>query len=68
LNARLADARFFFDEDLKVPLADRIGDLKRVVFHEKLGTVYDKTLRIEAITEMIADVLSLTETDKSLPI
>ncbi|MBI5375838.1 MAG: glycine--tRNA ligase subunit beta [Candidatus Schekmanbacteria bacterium] len=49
LRARLADAMFFFEEDLKVPLAERIDELKRVVFLEKLGSIYDKVHRIKGI-------------------
>ncbi|MYG41151.1 MAG: glycine--tRNA ligase subunit beta [Nitrospira sp. SB0677_bin_15] len=46
LAARLADARYFFDEDCKVKLADRVRELHGVVFHKKLGSLYDKTQRM----------------------
>lgn len=46
LAARLADARFFYDEDMKRPLAERVADLRGVVFQERLGTMYDKAVRI----------------------
>ena len=46
LAARLADARFFFEEDMKRPLADRVADLRGVVFQERLGTMYEKAVRI----------------------
>lgn len=49
LRARLADAMFFFEEDLKQPLAKRIDELKRVVFLEKLGSIYEKVHRIKGI-------------------
>src|SRR5262249_53561011 len=42
LKARLADARFFWDQDRKVRLASRVEALKQRVYHEKLGSVYDK--------------------------
>jgi glycyl-tRNA synthetase beta chain len=45
LRARLSDARFFFDEDKKVPLADRVDALKKVVYQAKLGTSYEKMER-----------------------
>ncbi|MGH7750691.1 MAG: glycine--tRNA ligase subunit beta, partial [Candidatus Dormibacteria bacterium] len=45
LKARLADARFFWDQDRKIRLEDRIGALKDRVFHAKLGSVYDKVER-----------------------
>jgi len=54
LSARLADARFFWDEDLKTPLADRIATLKGVTFHAKLGTMYERVERIAALAGEIA--------------
>lgn len=61
LRARLADALFFFSEDSKTALADRIDDLKGVVFHEKLGTVYAKTQRIKDLAAEIAEQLGYTD-------
>lgn len=49
LGARLSDARFFWDQDRKVPLAERVPALKDIVFHAKLGTVGDKVERIAAL-------------------
>ena len=46
LAARLADARFFWEQDLKVPLADQAAKLSGIVFHEKLGTIADKVARV----------------------
>ena len=46
LAARLADARYFFDEDRKVKLADRVQELHGVVFHKQLGSLHDKTQRM----------------------
>lgn len=57
LKARLADAGFFFDEDRKRPLAERIDDLKGIVFQERLGTMYDKAVRIEALAGALAELL-----------
>ncbi|HMM20217.1 MAG TPA: glycine--tRNA ligase subunit beta [Selenomonadales bacterium] len=54
LRARLADARFFFEEDKKIPLAARVEKLKTVVFQEGLGTMYDKTVRLERLAAFIA--------------
>ncbi len=59
LRARLADALFFFKEDGKKTLADRVDELKGVVFQEKLGTVYDKALRMAILTETICVELGL---------
>jgi glycyl-tRNA synthetase beta chain len=54
LRARLSDAKFFFDEDLKEPLSNKVSKLKDIVYQEKLGTVYEKVERIEKIVEYIA--------------
>ena len=55
---RLTDARFFWEEDRKRPLADRTGDLERVVFHKKLGSYAEKVRRVGAVAEAIAAGLS----------
>jgi glycyl-tRNA synthetase beta chain len=54
LRARLADARFFWDQDRKVRLEDRVEALKGRVYHEKLGTMYDKVGRIEKLAGFLA--------------
>ena len=54
LKARLADARFFFEEDKKVPWRERLDKLKTIVYQEGLGTLYDKTLRLERLADYIA--------------
>lgn len=55
LAARLADARYFFEEDCKVKLADRVQQLNGVVFHKKLGTLYQKTERTISLIGAIAE-------------
>lgn len=57
LAARLADAKFFYEEDRKVSLADRVDKLKGVIFHQKLGSLHQKTGRIMALGAKIADAL-----------
>jgi glycyl-tRNA synthetase beta chain len=57
LSARLNDARFFWDEDRKVPLATRLERLKGVTFHAKLGTMYERVERIEALARQIAPLV-----------
>ncbi len=57
LSARLQDARFFWDEDLKVPLASRLEKLKGVTFHAQLGTMYQRVERIEALARQIAPLV-----------
>jgi glycyl-tRNA synthetase beta chain len=54
LRARLADARFFWDQDLKVRLADRVEALKKRVYHEKLGSVFNKAERMGLIVHLLS--------------
>jgi glycyl-tRNA synthetase beta chain len=55
LRARLADARFFWDQDRRVPLASRLEVLSQRVFHAKLGSLSDKVARMEQLAEFLAD-------------
>ncbi len=57
LSARLNDARFFWDEDRKVPLESRLEKLKGVTFHAKLGTMYERVERISALARETAPLL-----------
>lgn len=59
LAARLADAKFFYDEDRKVRLADRVEKLKGVVFHHKLGTLFEKQQRVGQLAERLAVMFAL---------
>ncbi len=63
LRARLADAEFFYEEDLKVPLRENVGKLKKIVFHESLGTVYEKVERIQALGSFLASELNVDDTE-----
>jgi glycyl-tRNA synthetase beta chain len=54
LRPRLSDAKFFWDQDRKRTLESRVDDLKKIVFHAKLGTQYDRVERIEALAGEIA--------------
>jgi len=54
VRARLCDAEFFVNEDLKKNLQSRIDDLKKIVFHQELGSVYDKIQRIGSLAKFIA--------------
>jgi len=54
LRARLADASFFFEEDKKVPLENRVESLKKVVFHTLLGTSHKKVMRFRKLAVKIA--------------
>ncbi|MBV8978704.1 MAG: glycine--tRNA ligase subunit beta [Alphaproteobacteria bacterium] len=60
LRARLSDARFFWDQDRATALANRVGDLKGIVFHAKAGTQYERATRITLLAMLLARLL---ETD-----
>lgn len=53
LRARLSDAAFFWESDLKVSLQDRIGLLKKITYQRNLGTLFDKTQRIRALSKFL---------------
>lgn len=63
LRARLADADFFFREDLKTPLVEKVPALEKIVFQESLGSVYDKVVRISTLAEYLAGALGAGEQD-----
>lgn len=58
LRARLSDARFFFEEDQKVTLDERVESLKKVVYQQKLGTSYEKMERFRALAEGLSETLN----------
>ncbi|GAB4405730.1 MAG: glycine--tRNA ligase subunit beta [Thermodesulfovibrionales bacterium] len=58
IRARFEDARFYYEDDLKRPLNERIEDLKRVTFHERLGTLYDKTERVVRLSSYLSEMLA----------
>ncbi|HHV08077.1 MAG TPA: glycine--tRNA ligase subunit beta [Firmicutes bacterium] len=66
LRARLADARFFFEEDRKISLADRVKQLEAIVFQENLGTLYDKSQRLMALAQFLARRAGLDKVATSL--
>lgn len=57
LKARLEDARFYFEQDRKVPLMKRVKELKGVVFHTKLGTSYEKVERFRHLARIIVRIV-----------
>jgi len=59
LSARLADAKFFFDEDRKTRLENRLEKLKGVTFHQKIGTLHQKVDRIEKLTGKLVGRLNM---------
>lgn len=57
LRARLSDAKFFFDQDRKTKLRDRVTRLKNVVYHNKLGSQFERVQRIQKLAVEIARLL-----------
>ena len=55
LAARLSDARFFWEQDLKVPLEEQATKLEQILFHEKLGTVADKVERVAKLARWLVE-------------
>ncbi len=64
MRARLSDANFFFEEDRKVRLDDRLTKLEGIVFHVRLGTVRAKVARIERLVGLIAEAASFTAEER----
>ncbi|MBD8877934.1 glycine--tRNA ligase subunit beta [Roseibium polysiphoniae] len=64
IRARLSDARFFWETDLKTKLADNLPKLDSIVFHEKLGTQGERVKRIEALSAEIAPLVG-ADVDKA---
>ncbi len=54
IRPRLSDAAFFYETDLKTPLASRVAKLESIVFQQKLGTVADKSRRVAALAQSLA--------------
>jgi len=61
LKARLEDALFFYKEDLKIPLDERVEGLKGILQHPKIGSMFDKVKRLEDISSKIANQLGFKE-------
>jgi len=57
IMARFEDARFYYRDDLKKPLASRVEELKKVIYHEKLGTLHDKALRMKGLASSIVETM-----------
>ncbi len=61
VEARLADAKFFWDKDRSKNLIKQIANLKSVTFYEKLGTIYDKTQRLRQLAGFLSDDLNISK-------
>ena len=57
IRARLSDAKFFYETDLKTPLEDRLSKFKHIVFHEKLGSQWERIERIERLAAELAPLV-----------
>lgn len=64
LRARLSDAEFFWNQDRRTRLEDRVPALAQIVFHAKLGTVADKMQRVEALSAELARFVQGADADK----
>jgi len=64
LVARLEDAKFFYEEDKKVSIEESVEKLKDVNYQEKLGSLYDKQLRVKQIAKTLAGYFDLSEESK----
>ncbi len=63
LRARLEDAKFYFERDKKTPLAERVKELAHVGYHARLGSLYDKVKRLEALSSWLAKHLAPEKID-----
>ncbi len=61
VEARLSDAKFFWDKDKSKNLIKQIANLKKITFYEKIGTVYDKTQRIRKLASQLSDELNINK-------
>ena len=59
IRPRFADAKFFYDEDRKTPLADNLDALKSVTYQQQLGSVWDKSMRVAELARVIANRLGV---------
>ncbi len=66
VRPRLADAKFFFDQDRKKKLEDRVAGLDKVVYHNKLGTQGERSLKVKQIAIMIAGMLNKSGLEKQV--
>lgn len=61
LTARLEDAKFFYEEDQKQSIADYVELLKKVMFHDKVGTIYEKMARVRLLAAQIGKFVGLND-------
>ena len=66
LRARLADARFFYEEDLKLSLEEAVQKLDQIVYQDDLGSLGDRVRRLKGLAQELAGLLCLSEHERSL--
>ncbi|HOP63702.1 MAG TPA: glycine--tRNA ligase subunit beta [Spirochaetota bacterium] len=59
ISARFTDAGFFYKEDAKIKLEDRVDSLKKVLFHKELGSIYDKIVRVGDAAGILIELLGI---------
>ena len=64
LRARLSDARYFYTADIKVPMERWVEKLKGVLFQAKLGSMFDKVMRVQALAGWLAEAVNPAEKEK----
>src|SRR5207249_816094 len=65
LRARLSDAAFFYKEDQKKDIADMLKKLDAIVYHEEIGTLAEKTVRVRKLIGELTDILDLPNDKKN---
>ncbi len=64
MEARFKDARFFYQEDLKKPLSERVDGLKEIILQQELGTLYDKVNRLKELADFFTDTSGLSDEER----
>ncbi|MCA9969590.1 MAG: glycine--tRNA ligase subunit alpha, partial [Anaerolineales bacterium] len=68
IRARFADAEFFYKNDVQMPLADYVPQLDTLTFQAELGSMLDKTRRLERLTPIVAGMLGLDEAETAVAV
>lgn len=66
LEAKLKDAEFFYNQDLKIKLEDRNKELEKVIFHKDIGNMLEKVERLKQLSDYVSQQLNLSEKDREL--
>ncbi len=66
IDARLSDAKFFWDKNKKQNLVKQVSKLNTIIFYQQLGTLYDKTQRVRQLASVIADSIGANKEDTEI--